>query len=243
MKKLFVLALAIGMMTSCGYQSVTTPIEGTSLYTYTANVDGKIVTGVKKMADPAAGPQVKTDQTVIEAAYTGIGYKNGSLLGITGNQATVYTTDGHKIFGPAEGLLIYKDGYFGINESDKLTTYIDPKTAIVVGPRQNIVVTPEALLIQQDGLCGISDKKGAEIIKAEYESIVRVTEPLGKDYFYLAKVKGKAQWKKIGADGKVIKVLAKWQVDKIKADAKKLGGQSFGDETLGGITVKNLKAY
>ncbi len=230
MKKLLVLVLAIGMMTSC-YQSIDEPITGTNYVITSAKVDGRLVYGVKDNA----GTELIAPQFIAKPSF-----KNNTLLGQ--KDAQLYLYDG-------KGALLCETGFKTINREnaeyftarDAAENYlIFPATKVVISGYSKAVVGPDEVLFQKGELCGVKDKAGKELVAAEYESILKVSQD--KEYFYLAKVKDKSQWKKIGADGKVLKNLSKWQADRIKADAKK-NGYAFGDETLGGVTVKNLKAY
>ena len=230
MKKLLVLVLAIGMMTSC-YQSIDEPITGTNYVITSAKVDGRVVYGVKDNA----GTELIAPQFIAKPSF-----KNNTLLGQ--KDALLYLYDG-------KGSLLCETGFKTINREnaeyftarDAAENYlIFPATKVVISGYNKVVVGPNEVLYKSGDLCGVKDKAGKELVAAEYESILKVSQD--KEYFYLAKVKDKSQWKKIGADGKILKSLSKWQADRIKADAKK-NGYAFGDETLGGVTVKNLKAY
>lgn len=231
MKKLFIVALAIGMMTSCGYQSIDEPLPGTDYVISSAKVEGRVVYGVKD----ALGNEIISPQFIAKPAF-----KNSTLLGQKGSYLYLYGKD---------GALLCSSGFLNINRErpdyftarDSTTNYlIFPAAKAVISGYAKAVVGPDEVLHKTGDLCGVKDKSGKDLVPAEYESILKVSQD--KDYFYLAKVNGKAQWKKIGADGKVLKNLSKWQVDRIKADAKK-SGYAFGDENLGGVSVKNLKSY
>lgn len=230
MKKLLFLALAVGMMTSC-YQSIDEPISGTNYVITSAKVNGRVVYGVKGNA----GTEIISPQFVTKPTY-----KNGTLIGQKNSALYLYDD---------KGALLCKQGFLSVNREkaeyiiarDSTVNYlIFPATKVVISGYNKAVVGPDEVLYKSGDLCGIKDKAGKEVVAAEYESILKVSQD--KEYFYLAKVKDKSQWKKIGADGKILKSLSKWQADRIYSDAKK-NGYAFGDETLGVITVKNLKAY
>lgn len=239
MKKIFALALVLGMITSC-YQPKVTTIQGSGgLYTYTAKVKGQELLGVKIISAKSQTPSVKNDQTVVPPLYASIGYKNGAIYGNTADgKTTIYTHDGKQLFGPTAHIYI-SNGYFAVKEADVIKTVIVPEKELVVGPMARIEVIPEGFLYQNGGLCGILNQDGQEIAKG-YEKIQRVSDVGNKSWFYLAKPKGKNQWKKISADGKTVNIYP-WQINHIQTDAKGRGG--FGDDTIGGIYVLHPNKY
>ena len=240
MKKIIAFALVFGMITSC-YQPTVSPLQGSKgLYSYSANVKGQTLYGVKAISLQELSPNVKKDKTVVPPLYVNLFYKNGAIYGNTvDGKTTIYTSDGKKIFGPAVGVHVDNE-YFTVREDNIVKVVIVPLKELVIGPMARIEVIPEGFLYQNGGLCGILNQYGQEIAKG-YEKITRVSDIGNKSWFYLGKPKSSNQWKKISADGKTVKNIYPWQTSQIQTDAKGKGG--FGDETLGGIYVTKPNSY
>ncbi len=149
----FCAVVCVWLMSSCGYKSQVTPIEGSNGYsTYTAKVDGKVLMGVQD----AAGV------SVCEPRYVDIKYQEGyfSALYPSYEQYDLFDTTGKQVMPEVkkrycfvqENALADSLTYYSFTSYDEKTYYlfvnmgnriVGPKSEMSLYPREHVIVYTE----------------------------------------------------------------------------------------------------
>lgn len=236
MKKILVTVLLAAAVAGCdNFQSEVVPIEGTTLKTFTAKSNNPEI--------PVVGVKNAADSIIVPARFVKVTLVNNCLLAVNGKKAAVFDLAGKQLLEPTEGVIV-ENGSFKYAFGGQWN-YLHPGSGLTFSSDEDggVMFTAREIFVKRQGLYGVKAyAEGKDVIPCEYESICVVSQKDSELYAYLCKVKGKAQWKLIGSDGKVQKTLYKQAVTRMKNDAKKIGS-GWGDDKLGGITVNRIKAY
>ncbi len=218
------------LATSCGYQSVITPIEGSDLSTFTAKTKTeKIVMGVINRAG----------ERIIPAAYDAITLQNGCLLAqyeVSGKKlCNLFLLDGKKAIDENLQLCEWNNDHFrGYNSKGEFLYY--PETSQVFGPYKASVIWDGFIFYQTDKGTGIATKSGN--IMQEQAAIFFVKDKKTNAYFFVLPDGKKATL--FDASGKELKKLAPWAWTQLQ---KKLQSEMLLNGTVHKGTVPNIKAF